>query len=115
MGLLQDARHRTPKEEQMSVNYYLDSPDNEVGHIGKWGGGYFTAKAPEGVDSFADWKAMLQGHRIFAEHGVEYTPDEMVEITRPERRYGRANLRRPQRQQGEWIEQGVLFVRHDFC
>lgn len=98
----------------MSVNYYLDSPDNEAGHIGKWAAGHFTAKAPEGVDSFADWKAMLEGHRIFAEHGVEYTPAEMIAATAPQGS-GRRNHRRPRPENGEWIEEGVLFVRHDFC
>ena len=95
----------------MSVNYDLDSPDNEAGHIGKWTAGHFTAKAPEGVNSFAAWKAMLEGHRIFAEHGVEYTPAEMIKMTEPDRP---AN-RRPRAERGEWAEDGVLFVRYDFC
>jgi hypothetical protein len=99
----------------VSTNYYLDSPDNEEGHIGKWGAGYFTAKAPEGVNSFADWKAMLTGHRIFAEHGIEYTPEQMIEETKPTD-LGRRNLpHRPRAEKGEWMEEGVLFVRHDFC
>lgn len=97
----------------MSTNYYLDSPDNETGHIGKWASGCFTAKAPKGVDSFADWKAMLDGHRIFAEHGIEYTPAEMIEEVKPTDA-GRRNLRRPRTDAGEWIEEGVLFVRYDF-
>lgn len=96
----------------MSVNYYLDSPDNEEGHIGKWSAGYFTAKAPEGVNSLADWKAMLQGHRIFAEHGVEYTPAEMIVEIQPQTP---RNMRRPRAEKGEWAEGGVLFVRYDFC
>lgn len=98
----------------MSVNYYLDSPHNEDGHIGKWANGTFTAKAPEGVNSFADWKARLEGHRIFAEHGIEYTPAEMIAETKPTET-GRHNQRRPRRHNGEWIEEGVLFVRYDFC
>ena len=98
----------------MSVNYYLDSPDNEAGHIGKSAAGYFTAKAPEGVNSFAEWVATLQGHRIFAEHGIEYTPDEFLADLEPTDS-GRRNLRNPRTSRGEWIEQGVLFVRHDFC
>jgi hypothetical protein len=95
----------------MSVNYYLDSPDNEAGHIGKWATGSFTAKAPEGVDTFAAWKAMLEGHRIFAEHGIEYTPAELLDRIRPER----PATRRPRAERGEWTEAGILFVRHDFC
>lgn len=97
----------------MSTNYYLDSPDNEAGHIGKWAAGHFTAKAPEGVNSFADWKAMLAGHRIFSEYGVEYTPEEMIEMVKPDD-WGRRNIRRPRHEDGEWIEEGVLFVRYDF-
>lgn len=54
----------------MSTNYYLDSPDNDAGHLGKFAAGHLTAQAPTGVDSYTDWKAMLQGHRIFAERGV---------------------------------------------
>lgn len=96
----------------MSVNFYLDSPDNEAGHIGKRAAGHFIAKAPEGINSFAEWKAMLNGHRIFAEHGIEYTPAEMIEHTRPDS-HGRARM--PRRAEGEWMEKGVLFVRHDFC
>ena len=98
----------------MSTNYYLDSPDNEADHIGKWAAGHFTAKAPEGVDSFADWKAMLAGHRIFAEHGVEYSPEEMIAEVVPTEP-GRRNIRRPRAERGEWMEEGVLFVRHEFC
>jgi hypothetical protein len=109
-----DTRVETAKETAVSVNYYLDSPDNEAGHIGKWAGGHFTAKAPEGVNSFADWKAMLEGHRIFAEHGRECTPAEMISEVAPTP-HGRRNLRRPRPENGEWIEAGVLFVRHDFC
>lgn len=98
----------------MSTNYYLDSPDNEAGHIGKWAAGHFTAKAPAGVDSYHAWVDMLQGHRIFAEHGIEYTPDQMVANIEPTEE-GRRNLRRPRPRGGEWIERGVLFVRFDFC
>lgn len=96
----------------MSTNYYLDYPHNEEGHIGKWAAGYFTAKAPEGVDSLDDWKAMLQGHRIFAEHGLEYTPADMISEIQPT---SRRNIRRPHPDKGEWVEEGVLFVRYDFC
>ena len=98
----------------MSTNYYLDAPHNEAGHIGQWAAGYFTAKAPEGVNSFADWKAMLEGHRIFAEHGLEYTPAEMVAETEPNP-YGRGSMRRPRPEKGEWAEAGILFVRYNFC
>jgi hypothetical protein len=98
----------------MSTTYYLDSPRNEAGHIGKWASGYFTVKAPEGVCSFADWETMLQGHRLFAEHGVEHTPAEMVGEVQPTDQ-GRRNIRRPHAERGEWIERGVLFARHDFC
>lgn len=97
----------------MSVNYYLDYPHNEPGHIGKSANGHFTAKAPEGVNSFAEWKAMLAGRRIFAEHGVEYTPEQMIEMTKPDR-LGRMTHRRPNYEEGEWMEEGILFVRHDF-
>ncbi|QYN40985.1 hypothetical protein K1T35_47445 (plasmid) [Pseudonocardia sp. DSM 110487] len=98
----------------MSTNYYLDAPDNETGHLGKWGGGYFTAKAPEGINSFDAWFAQLDGHKIFAESGYEVTADEMLKIVEPVRRNRNAtHIRRPR--SGEWVERGVLFVRHDFC
>lgn len=98
----------------MSTNYYLDSPNNEAGHIGKWAGDYyyFIATAPDGVDSLADWKAMLDGHRIFAEDGREYTPAEILNDLHPQAAPG---IRMPRTDEGEWIEDGVLFVRHDFC
>ena len=96
----------------MSTNYYLDSPDNDAGHIGKRTSGYFIAKAPEGVNSFDEWTAALQGHRIFAEYGIEYTPDELVAITEPEPGALVAQ-RRPR--DGEFMERGVLFVRYEFC
>lgn len=98
----------------MSTNYYLDSPDNKAGHIGKWAAGRFIAKAQAGIDTYDQWVAMLQGHRIFAEHGIEYTPDQMVqEITPTEG--GRRNLRAGIREQrGDWVEHGVAFVRCDF-
>lgn len=100
----------------MSVNYYLDNPHNEAGHIGRWAAGYFTAKAPEHVNSFDDWAAWLHGHRIFAEHGTEYSPDEMVAMTKPTEDGRRYNLPRfPREAQGEFIERGVLFVRYEFC
>jgi hypothetical protein len=95
----------------VSVNYYLDSPDNEAGHLGKWAAGCFTAKAPEGVASFADWSYQLRGRRIFAEHGVELTADEMIAIAL--RREPHAYPRAPRA--GEFVDRGVLFVRHEFC
>jgi hypothetical protein len=55
----------------MSANYYLDAPHNEAGHLGKWAAGYFTAKAPEGVNSFDEWAAQLQVRRIFAERAPQ--------------------------------------------
>lgn len=98
----------------MSTNYYLDRPDNDAGHLGKWAGGYFTAKAPEGVDNFDDWAAQLDGHRIFAEHGIEYTKDEMVAHAL-ERWPHAAGHRNPRYDRGEFVDRGVLFVRHEFC
>ena len=65
----------------MSVNYYLDSPDNDAGHLGKKSAGWaFVAYAPEGVTSFADWVAQIPGHRIFAEHGIEETIEDFLKM-----------------------------------
>jgi hypothetical protein len=96
----------------MNVNYYLDAPHNEAGHIGGSSGDRFVAKAPEGVNSFADWAAMLEGHRIFAEHGIEHTADEIVAMVQVRPRF--ASHRRPDPARGEFMERGVLFVRHAF-
>jgi hypothetical protein len=98
----------------VSVNYYLDSPHNEAGHLGKWASGRFTAKAPDGVNSFDDWAAQLDGRRIFAEHGIEYSAAEMIAEALDRQPY--ASLQRNARHdQGEFIDRGILFVRYDFC
>jgi len=98
----------------VSTNYYLDSPHNEPGHIGKWAAGHFTAKAPKGVNSFDEWAQMLEGHQIFAEHGIEYSPAEMLNLIKPSS-MGALVHRRPRHDQGEFMERGVLFVRYEFC
>ena len=96
----------------MSTNYYLDAPDNEAGHVGKWAAGHFTAKAPEGVDSFDDWAAILEGRKVFAESGYEIAVAELVEHAL-ERKVG-AYHRNARYEQGEFVDRGMLFVRHDF-
>jgi hypothetical protein len=98
----------------MSTNFYLDSNDNDAGHLGKRTSGHFIAKAPQGIDSFDQWAAHLNGRRIVAESGYEVTADEMVEIavTRDSRF---SDHRRPRYEQGEFVDRGVLFVRHEFC
>lgn len=98
----------------MSTNYYLDAPHNEAGHIGKWAAGYFTAKAPEGVNSFDEWAAQLQGRRIFAESGYEITAGEMVEKAQERWALAPRHLN-PRSSKGEFVDHGVLFVRYDFC
>jgi hypothetical protein len=97
----------------VSTNYYLDSPDNEAGHLGKWANGRFIAKAPAGVDTFDAWAAQLVGHRIFAEHAVEYAADEMTAIALE--RWANSFRRSPRYSAGEFVDRGVLFVRHEFC
>ena len=98
----------------MSTNYYLDSPDNEAGHLGKWTAGHFIAKAPHGVDTFDAWAAQLTGRQVFAESGYEVTAEEMVETAL--QRDGRFSGHRSARYEcGEFVDRGVLFVRHDFC
>lgn len=97
----------------MSTNYYLDSPDNEAGHLGQWAAGRFTAKAPEGVNSFADWAAQLDGRRIFAESGYEVSKDLMVATALQRQRH--APWRNARHERGEFCDRGVLFVRHEFC
>lgn len=97
----------------MSVNYYLDSPHNEAGHLGLWAAGRFTAKAPEGVASFDDWAAQLDGRKIFAESGYEVTKDEMVATALDRQRH--AHIPNPRYSRGEFVDRGVLFVRHEFC
>jgi hypothetical protein len=98
----------------MSVNYYLDSPHNEAGHLGKWAAGYFTAKAPEGVDSFDAWAAQMDGKKVFAESGYEVTKDKMLAMASA-RTGHRAAARSPNGYRGEFMDKGALFVRPDFC
>ena len=98
----------------MSTNYYLDSPDNEAGHLGKYSGGWaFTAKAPAGVDSFAQWIGQTEGHQIVAEHGLEESLGDFLAMVLDSRKGG--HQRMPQREKGEFVDQGILFVRYDFC
>lgn len=97
----------------MSTNYYLDSPDNDAGHLGKWANGRFIAKAPAGVDSFEAWAAQLDGHRIFAEHAMELAASEMIATALE--RLPNAFRRSPRYNAGEFVDRGVLFVRHEFC
>lgn len=96
----------------MSTNYYLDAPHNEAGHLGQWAAGAFQAKAPEGVNSFDDWVAQLDGHAIVDEYGREVAKDEMVS-TALERDRNSFRSRRTRRA-GDFVDRGVLFVRHEF-
>ncbi|MEJ3658604.1 hypothetical protein WEH80_37175 [Actinomycetes bacterium KLBMP 9759] len=95
----------------MSANHYLDSPNNEAGHIGKSSNNFFIGKAPKGINSFDEWLASMEGHRIFGEHGLEYISQEMAEIAMDRR--SRLD-RNPNQSRGEFVDRGVLFVRHDF-
>lgn len=99
----------------MSTNYYLDSPGNEAGHLGKWAAGRFTAKAPAGVNSFEDWAHQLDGHRIFAENGREVTVEEMVQqaLEVVPRHQAYRFYDHPSRD--DFVDRGVLFVRYEFC
>jgi hypothetical protein len=57
----------------------------------------------------------LQDRRIFAEHGIEHTADELIAHTAPLPPNRRAHIPNPRHERGEWVERGVLFVRYDFC
>lgn len=72
----------------MSTNYYLDEPHNEAGHLGKFYATGFIAKAAKGIDTHDQWVAQMQGHRIFAEHGMEISASELVEMAEE---HGRAH------------------------
>jgi hypothetical protein len=98
----------------MSTNYYLDSPDNEGGHLGKSiGGSAFIAKAPEGIDSFDAWAAQMAGRQVYTEAGTEISAADLIELaTRPRPPH---QLPLPNEHRGEWMERGVLFVRDTFC
>lgn len=75
----------------MSTNYYAFGPfpggeaETEGLHIGQAAAGWrflFRAHPEQGITSLTDWRALLlqQATRITNEYGVEYTPDEMIEI-----------------------------------
>jgi hypothetical protein len=100
----------------MSTNYYLDEPHNEAGHLGKWNGTYFTAHAPEGVDNFDQWAAQMNDHRIFAEHGLEATKDEVVEMAtaRIGNKAAAYAMGRQANAGNEFYSNGVLFTRSRF-
>lgn len=98
----------------MSVNYYLDSPDNEAGHLGKSYVTGFIARALDGVNSYDAWVAQMQDRRIFGEYGIEYSADELVALANERGR--RHSLRyRSRADEGEFVEHGITFVRRWFC
>ncbi|QYN41041.1 hypothetical protein K1T35_47725 (plasmid) [Pseudonocardia sp. DSM 110487] len=98
----------------MSTNYYLDSPDNDAGHLGLWAAGHFMAKAPTGVNSFEDWAAQMRARRVVTESGSEITPEEMIATALRRWRHASGH-RRARYDEGEFVDRGVLFVRREFC
>lgn len=98
----------------MSVNYYLDDASKDENHIGKWSAGRFLGYAPEGVNSFNDWAVRLEGHTIVAEHGLTYTPAEMIE-TAKERDRSFHHSSRWMHDPNYFMDEGVEFGRQPFC